>query len=49
MANLASYYLFLGQHRDALMMGDRALAFLQHVFPEDHRDICVFTLRHCNC
>ncbi len=49
MVNLGSYYLFLGQHRDALMMGERALAFLQHVFPENHPYICMFTLGYCHC
>jgi len=34
-------YLTLGRHQDALVMHEKALAFLRRVLPENHPDIGV--------
>jgi hypothetical protein len=39
MNNLASMYLALGRHADALAMFERALEFNRRVLPENHPDI----------
>ena len=38
--NLATTYFQLGRHADALAMGEKALAFVRRVQPENHPTIC---------
>ena len=40
MDNLAMMYLQLGRHADALAMGEKALAFVRRVQPENYPTIC---------
>ncbi len=39
MNNLATTYFELGLHKDALVLGEKVLAFRQCMLPEDHPDI----------
>jgi hypothetical protein len=41
MGHLAGTYSELGRHQDALVMGEKALAFRRRVLPENHPDIGV--------
>jgi hypothetical protein len=39
MSNLATIYMKLGRHADAVAMGERALEFLHRVLPANHPEI----------
>jgi len=41
LVGLAATYSALGRHQDALVIGEKALEFLQRVLPKNHPDIGV--------
>ena len=41
MGNIATTYIALGRHQDALVLHEKALEFFRRVLPENHLDISV--------